>query len=332
MRILPVDPRTLADDELAMMHGILSAVAAHDHPELPAESRGDLQARLAWPWPGCRSACWLGLDDDRAVGLSWVTLSRGANAAVADLTLAVLPEDRRQGFGRGLLREAVRLAYSTGRTSMIGAAADEGPAAGFVVAMGATPALSDIQAVLQVQPPPAPDDGDCGDYELLRVQGAAPPELLTYIGAVHEGMADRPVGDAAWTHQPYDGARVAAVDAMLDARGLVQLRVLARHRPTGEVVGISYVIVSTRSPHRSEQGDTTVLPAHRGRRLGLRMKTEMLRWLSSEYPDVRELNTWVARDNAPMRAVNAALGYQVAGHWTQWQAPVAELASKLGLV
>lgn len=332
MRIQPVDPRTLADDELTMMHEVLATAAAHDHPDLPASSRADLAARLARPWPGCRSACWLSYDDDRAVGLAWVRLLGSANAAIADLTLVVRPEDRRHGAGRGLLREAVRLAYSTGRTTMTGAAADDGPGAGFAVAVGALPALSDVHAVLDVQTAAAVDVEELGDYELLRLRGATPPELLDCVGAVHEGMADAPVGDAAWAHQPYDGARVAAVDATLDARGLSQLRVLARHRPTGEVVGITYVIVSADSPHRSEQGDTTVLPAHRGRRLGLAMKADMLRWLTADYPEVRELNTWVAADNAPMRAVNAKLGYRVAGHWTQWQAPVAELAGTLGLL
>lgn len=332
MRINPVDPRTLTEDELTAMHDILTAVAAHDHPDLPAEPRADLQAKLARPWPGCRTACWLGFDNNRAVGVAWMSLPRDANAAVADLTLAVIPPERHQGAGRGLLREAVRMAYSTGRTTMTGMAADAGPGVGFAGALGASAALHDVHAVLAVPVvSAAPDTANLGDYELLRLRGSAPPDLLAAIGAVHEGMADAPHGDAAWVHQPYDGARVAAVDATLLARGLIQLRVLALHPPSGDVVGVTHVIVSPRSPYRSEQGDTTVLPAHRGHRLGLAMKIEMLRWLAAEYPEVRELSTWVARDNAPMHAVNATLGYRVAGHWTHFQAPVGELAGTLGL-
>ncbi|MBA2416689.1 MAG: GNAT family N-acetyltransferase [Geodermatophilaceae bacterium] len=334
MRINPVDPRTLADDELTMMHEILTAVAANDHPDLPAPARGDLEERLTYPWPGCRLACWLGWDNERtrALGLAWLMLPGDANSGVAELTLAVLPGDRRSGAGRGLLREAVRLAYSMGRTTMIAAAEDGGAAADFAVAMGARPALNDVHAVLQVSPPTDPPTaGGSGDYELLRLRGATPPELLAALGAVHEGMADAPVGTSTWSHQRYDGSRVAAVDSTLEARGLVQLRVLARHRPTGDIVGVTYVIVSPRSPYRSEQGDTTVLPAHRGNRLGLAMKVEMLHWLSADYPEVRELNTWVAQDNAPIRAVNAQLGYRVAGHWTHWQADVPDLAKLLGM-
>lgn len=330
---MPVDPRTLVEDELSMMHDILTAVASHDHPDSPAPAKGDLEAKLARPWPGCRTACWLGFDDDRAVGLAWVTLLGDANSAVADLTLAVLPHERHHGVGRGLLREAVRLAYSTGRTTMISEAADLEPAVDFAQAMGARPALHDLHEVLQVPPVVAAlEVVPLGDYELVRLRGAAPPDLRADLGAVHEGMVDAPVGATVRVHQPYDGARVAAVDVTLQARGLIQLRVLARHVPTGEIVGVTYVIVSPRSPHRSEQGDTTVLLGHRGHRLGLAMKTEMLRWLGEEYPEVRELSTWVARDNTPMLDVNERLGYRVVAHWTQWQAPVRAVAEKLGLV
>jgi len=333
MRIMPVDPRTLAEDEVTVLHDILTAVARHDHPDFPAPAKGDLEAKLARPWPGCRTACWLGFEDERAVGLAWVTLLADANSAVADLTLAVVPHERCQGAGRSLLREAVRLAYSTGRTTMISEAADLEPAVDFAGSIGARPALHEVHQVLQVPPVVAGLEAvPLGDYELVRLRGAAPPELRAGLGAVHEGMVDAPLGDTALAHQPYDGARVAAVDVILQARGLVQLRVLARHLGTGEIVGVTYVIVSPRSPHRSEQGDTTVLPGHRGHRLGLAMKTEMLCWLGDEYPEVRELSTWVARNNAPMLNVNERLEYRVVAHWTQWQAPVRELAGKLGLV
>ncbi|CAN5210411.1 hypothetical protein BH20ACT5_BH20ACT5_09350 [soil metagenome] len=198
-----------------------------------------------------------------------------------------------------------------------------GPA--FAGSLGAVPVLRDVRAVLSVGTP-----HPCAvppGYELIRVRGDAPPELIGGIAAVHEGMADAPLGNAAWSHQRYDADRVAAVDAMLAARGSVQLRVLALDRDSGEVAGITYVIISPRSPARSEQGDTTVLRAHRGHGLGLALKTDMLRWLTAEHPEVRELNTWTAEDNAPMRRVNAALGYREVGRWEEWQADVADLAA-----
>ncbi len=51
-----------------------------------------------------------------------------------------------------------------------------------------------------------------------------------------------------------------------------------------------------------------MLPAHRGHRLGLRMKLAMLAWLRDERPDVESADTWNASGNAPMIAINDALG------------------------
>ena len=51
--------------------------------------------------------------------------------------------------------------------------------------------------------------------------------------------------------------------------------------------------------------------AHRGHRLGLRLKLAMADWLSAERPDVLATDTWNAEDNGPMIAVNEALGMRV---------------------
>ncbi len=333
---MPVDPRALGDSDLNAMHDVLSTVAAHDHPDLPVMPRGDLAATLSRPWPGTRVACWLSSDDShgdsQAAGLAWVTLPGDANAAFADLTLAVRPAHRRQGTGRALLREAVRLAYATGRTAMIASAPDLDPATEFAATIGARPVLRGLRAVLQLPTRPTVAEVPLKEYELFRLRGAAPPELRERIGDVHQGMADAPAGDGSWVHQPHDGARVTAADVTLQARGMIQLRVLARHRRTDEVVGATSAIISPRSPFRSEQGDTTVLAPHRGNGLALAMSVELLSWLSGECPDVLELNTRVARENAPMLAVNSRLGYRVVGPWTQWQASVRDLAGTLGLV
>jgi RimJ/RimL family protein N-acetyltransferase len=68
------------------------------------------------------------------------------------------------------------------------------------------------------------------------------------------------------------------------------------------------VCVHELRPAIAAQEDTSVLPAHRGRRLGLRMKLAMLDWLRTERPDVESADTWNAQGNAPMIAINEALG------------------------
>ena len=58
------------------------------------------------------------------------------------------------------------------------------------------------------------------------------------------------------------------------------------------------------------QGGTIVLPGHRGHRLGLAMKVQNHRAVRERSPRVRILITGNAGVNAPMNAVNDALGYR----------------------
>ncbi|MFL6134226.1 MAG: GNAT family N-acetyltransferase, partial [Nocardioidaceae bacterium] len=62
------------------------------------------------------------------------------------------------------------------------------------------------------------------------------------------------------------------------------------------------------SPSAAFQEDTSVVRAHRGHRLGLLMKTEMLRWISVARPEVHVVDTWNAVSNHHMIAINERLG------------------------
>ena len=64
-------------------------------------------------------------------------------------------------------------------------------------------------------------------------------------------------------------------------------------------------------PAVAAQADTSVVAGHRGHRLGLRMKLAMIDWLRDERPEVEVVDTWNAAGNAPMIAINDALGCTV---------------------
>ncbi len=71
-------------------------------------------------------------------------------------------------------------------------------------------------------------------------------------------------------------------------------------------------------PTRAYQGDTLVMPGHRGHRLGLLLKVTTLRALQDASPATRLVSTWNAAVNAPMITVNEVLGYHVAGVMSRW--------------
>ncbi len=66
---------------------------------------------------------------------------------------------------------------------------------------------------------------------------------------------------------------------------------VARHRPSGALAAQTVVAVETDHPERGHQHDTSVTRAHRGHRLGLLLKTDMLRWLAAEEPQLQLRST-----------------------------------------
>lgn len=82
-----------------------------------------------------------------------------------------------------------------------------------------------------------------------------------------------------------------------------------------------------RDPRIAEQHDTAVLDAHRGHGLRGWLVATMLERLHRERPVARVVRTGHADANAPMLAINEALGCRIARATTVWQLDVGD-ASK----
>ena len=96
-------------------------------------------------------------------------------------------------------------------------------------------------------------------------------------------------------------------------------RIIARHRRTGAAAGHTAVVVDTE--RRSWPTSTTPrwCGRHRGHRLGLLLKAEMLRWLAEAEPQVASIDTWNAESNDHMIAVNERLRYRALGRVVAFQ-------------
>ena len=108
--------------------------------------------------------------------------------------------------------------------------------------------------------------------------------------------------------EAYPAERIRSYEQSLAGRRQTPYTIVARHRTTGDPAGITLLCVHELRPAIAAQEDTSVLAAHRGHRLGLRMKLAMLDWLRTERPDVESADTWNAPGNDPMIAINDALG------------------------
>ena len=75
--------------------------------------------------------------------------------------------------------------------------------------------------------------------------------------------------------------------------------------------GHTIVITHPLRPYVGLQADTAVARHHRGHRLGLLLKIDMMRWLAEVEPQLKIIETWNNIDNKFMINVNEALGYRL---------------------
>ncbi|GEL94108.1 GNAT family N-acetyltransferase [Cellulomonas composti] len=135
-----------------------------------------------------------------------------------------------------------------------------------------------------------------------------------------------PLAGLVYEEDQWDAARVRDHDDQLVARGMQIMVTAALHEESGELVAYSEFEIPSVTWDFVYQGDTFVLPPHRGHRLGMLVKAVNLQRLAADLPDVRRVSTWNAEENDHMLAINVALGFRPAGCCGSWQLKVAEPA------
>jgi hypothetical protein len=130
---------------------------------------------------------------------------------------------------------------------------------------------------------------------------------------------DAPLGDLQLEEEDWDAERVRGEYAVVLAMGRRVVETVARHLPTGRLVGYTQVQVSPETPTLGYQQDTLVVREHRGHALGLRLKAANTLAVMEHLPELTAIRTWNADDNAHMLAVNQRLGYAVDAHRREWQ-------------
>jgi GNAT superfamily N-acetyltransferase len=218
--------------------------------------------------------------------------------------LAVVPEARRRGIGSALLvalSDGARAAGKTGLHLRTSEARPEGIA--FLRHRG----FIEVERARMVE---------------LRLAGLAPPQLEAPAGIVLTTLAERP--------DLVVGVHALAVEAFADIPGdtpmavgdLAEFRARDVDRPgirpdafmiatdasTDEVVGYACLMFVPGSTTIAWHDMTAVRRAWRGRGLATLLKRATIAWALRE--GLTALVTGNDEDNAPMRAVNARLGYQ----------------------
>lgn len=267
---------------------------------------------------------WLARDDDRLLGWAVVELLWRDNTDSAFLRGAVHPDVRRRGVGRALLDEIRTVVRDAGRDKLYTGAWKGSDGVQALPALGFASDGFGVNAVRRLaahETPPSRwqqlyDEAaeHAREYELLHRMGPTPADQLTAMVTLHEAINDAPLDDPDMEADVWDADRVADYDRAMAGRKQTVYRVMARHRPSGEWAGMSMLCVDEFNPALAFQEDTSVVRAHRGHRLGLLMKSDMLRWVAHERPEVAEIDTWNATANHHMIAVNERLRTRVVAH------------------
>jgi GNAT superfamily N-acetyltransferase len=319
------DPR-----EWAGAVAVLEAARAVDAPWEPPMTLSAFRSWATQGWDGDPSCYALASRGGRPIAVLEVGQPRWDNHHVGHLRVTVDPVCRGQGVGRELADLGLDRIRSEGRTLVLTEPDDLPAAVAFCTSLGLERAYRSALRRLDLT---ALDRNElagiragaaeaAAGYELLRLAGPVPADLLPEIVTLTAMINDAPVDALQVDDEVFSCERIRAFEAAQQHHGRPMYRLVARSRSTGALAGHTVVAVEREHPGHAWQYDTSVARDHRGHRLGLLLKTSMIDWLDTVEPQLRQIDTWNATSNVHMVAVNDVLGCRVLSHASGWQAPL----------
>lgn len=309
-----------SEAETDAWHDVIAAAHLQDVPaSVPEPGRTETAGKLRVESPSGRmlhmvSAAPDGSYDGVATLLLF-TEENNRHTAFLD-ALVVRPEARRRGVGAQLWGAIRAELTADGRSSVSTMLELGGAGEAFVDGLGFGKVLPLAWYVQRVREADAdlPEARLPDGYRFADWDGVVPDALADEFARAHDVMRDAPGGGVDERTPRWDAERVRGAARLIDDRGGILLTsvVLAEADGAGAGSIAAYTELVLRDPShtRALQYDTVVVPEHRGRGLGRAVKRRLLSTLAERHPGVREISTSVADDNAPMLAVNAALGYR----------------------
>ncbi len=328
IEVRAVDPHD--DAALAAAHEVQAAALAHDVPDLPVPCPVRYAGLLRHPTRAHTWLRWLATLDGEPAGSLDLSLPMLEDTGNADVELSVAPAHRRRGVGRALYAQAVAAMRERGRVRMIapvvrtlpgGPPRDESGVA-FAEAMGAKEALGEVRRRLDLSTVDldALTAPEASGYSVVRWRDRVSDEYLVDLERLDGRMVtDAPMGDLVYEPPRIDVDRRREDQEVRLKRGERSYHTGIRHDATGRLVAWTALALEQTVPDHAWQHITIVEQAHRGRRLGLRVKVANLRYLAAHEPAVRMIDTWNAGSNAHMIAINEAVGFRPVDAWGMWQ-------------
>ncbi|HCT78331.1 MAG TPA: GNAT family N-acetyltransferase, partial [Micromonosporaceae bacterium] len=267
MKVREWDPLTAPATEIASIVALLNEAMAVDLPDDPLWRDDSMREYLAVTMPGERKAMWLAEETigDAARGVP--PLGEANILMLGDIgvvEIIVHPKARRTGVGRALLTEVVRRAHAEGFAALGVEVPGDTRAVDFYEKFGFARAFTEVRSVLALS---SVDWFGLGEfaagigagYQIDFYAGGPPEELFeAYAAAKAEVREAYDLGDLELRPSSYEPQRLRASIETLAARGLKLYVVVAVRESTGEVAGLTEVVVPSQHPTRADQYDTVV--------------------------------------------------------------------------
>ncbi len=290
-------------------------------------------------------------DPGDVAGFWHAHLPLSGNTHLAHTDVQVRPARRRAGVGTLLLSDLERTLADGGRTTLIdyvgagvepepgphalqaptgnGRVAADAPSSRFSLAHGWSLEQVERHSVLAVpddlDPFAALRDGALAtagpEYRLHGWHDEIPEQWLDAMAVLFSRMVtDAPMGALDYEPEPWDAERVRRWLSwtLVDREEHVTI-VVAEHVPTGVLAAHTELAYGAPDEPCAFQQATLVRADHRGHRLGMAVKAANVLLARWHQPALRRIHTDNAEENAPMLAINVALGFAPAGVSAAWQ-------------
>lgn len=306
------DADRASDADWDALHELQFSACRLDSPERPPMTRQETISGVRAPQiQAGEQLVWTAHRDDRLVARAIVTLPADGNEQLALVRLHVHPDVRRQGIGTEFFHALEPMLRARGRTRAEGwNLTPSGPGESWAQGLGFRIVHTAVLQIMELSEVDRRrwDIAVPAGYWLMRWVGAAPESLVSAYAKARAAIGDAPLGESEFGASDWSVDRVRRIEASYRERG-IEHRTVVAVSSAGEVVGLTELEARPLLPERLHQGDTAVLAAHRGHGLGLAMKSEMLRWFTTDRPGVAQIWTGTGAANTHMIAVNHRLGF-----------------------
>jgi ribosomal protein S18 acetylase RimI-like enzyme len=343
----------LPEPAVAAIAALLDAQQAELWPDDPPLPRATQIADIRTPDElGARTRWCIAWRDEAAVGFARTTVELESNPDIVWLHVYVAPQHRRRGIGRSLARHALgeaRLSLEpapsqTGYDIVLGSEIGRELQARFeqdwALPIGivgrkarldlATVDRAAIESVLARRRTQLGEDFRFLFFENLDTPG---PETgfseEDFCASYEEIMNLMPLEDLQLERERFPPERWRSLLGRYMSTGRTFWNLVCCE-PDGHVVGLTIVGFTTADHRRVEQWDTGVLADAQGQGIGSILKLDMLLRVMDGLPDVRFVETDNAGSNAPMIAINTALGFHEHHRTHVYQLTIDRLLALLG--